>query len=107
MTKKYRGPKTAAQLDAEIAAALSNKSREESIRKLVRRAIHGLGVKDGAWIQERVERIVFIANKTGPRIGIQGDLAHGDDTIELWLLEGDPAGPIAGVELDSGSVVFR
>ena len=99
--------KTAAQLDAEIASALSKKSREESVRKLVRRAIRGLGVQDGAWIQERVERIVHVANKSGPRIGIQGDLAHGDDVIEVWLLEGDPPGPILSIELESGSVVFR
>ena len=99
--------KTAAQLDAEIASALGKKSREESIRKLVRRAIRGLGVADGAWIQERVERIVHVANKSGTRIGIQGDLAHGDEAIEVWLLEGDPHGPILSIELESGSVVFR
>jgi hypothetical protein len=82
-------------------------AREESIRKLVRRAIRGLGAKDGVWIQERVERIVHEANKSGPRIGIQGDLARGDDGIELWFLEGDWIAPILSIERESGSVVFR
>jgi hypothetical protein len=107
MSKKYQALKTAAQLDAEIAAALGKKSREESIRKLVRRAIRGLGVKDGVAIQERVERIVHIANKSGPRIGIQGDLSRvGDDGLEVWLVEGGHQ-PILGIEIESGAIVFR
>lgn len=106
MSKKYKPLKTAAQLDAEIAVALGKKSREESLRKLVRRAIRGLGMEDGAAIQERVERIVHIANKSGPRIGIQGDLSRGDDVLEVWLVE-DGHQPILGIETESGSVVFR
>lgn len=100
--------KTAAQLDAEIAEALTTKSREETLRKLVRRAIRGLEADDGATIQERVEHIVRIANKTGgPQIGIQGDLSQGEDSIEVWEVGGDPGGPILGIELDTGEVVFR
>jgi len=107
MSKRIPVRKAAGQLDAEIAEALGKTSREQSLRKFVRSAIRGLTVEDKDLIQERVEKLVRIANQTGPKVGLQGDLTRGEDVIELWELDGDPSGPILGIELESGDVVFR